>query len=110
MVVVERAKQFVKRDYIYVAMDVRGRGDSDGDFTPYFNEGRDGFDAIEWCARQEWSDGNVGTYGGAHLGRPPRRGAPRKPPPLPANVGLGAPPRPFVLTLTQVSTPIPHAR
>ena len=51
MGVVERAMEFVKRGYVYVAMDVRGRGDSDGgEFNPYFNEGRDGYDSIEWCA------------------------------------------------------------
>jgi putative CocE/NonD family hydrolase len=47
MGVVQRAVQFVKRGYAYVSMDVRGRGDSDGDFIPYFNEGRDGYDCIE---------------------------------------------------------------
>src|SRR5258708_14001096 len=95
MVVVERAKQFVKRDYIYVAMDVRGRGDSDGDFTPYFNEGRDGFDAIEWCARQEWSDGNVGTYGGGSLCPPPIVAPLAQPPHPRPQRGVCAPPPPL---------------
>ena len=38
------AKYFAERGYIFVAMDVRGRGDSDGSFVPYFNEGQDGYD------------------------------------------------------------------
>src|SRR4051812_7377423 len=49
MVVVDRAQTFVKRGYVYAVMDVRGRGDSDGGpFNPYFGEGPDGYDAIEW--------------------------------------------------------------
>lgn len=106
MAVVERAKQFVKREYIYVAMDVRGRGDSDGDFTPYFNEGRDGFDAIEWCACQEWSDGNVGTYGGSYLGRIQWLAALEQPPHLRTMVVLVPPSDPFVETPTGVPGPM----
>ncbi len=52
-----------------IYMDVRGRGDSDGDFVPYRNDGIDGYDAIEWCAIQPWSIGNIGTAGGSYLGR-----------------------------------------
>src|SRR5262249_39539716 len=58
------AQYFAERGYAYVAIDVRGRGDSDGVFIPYVNDGADGYDAIEWLAAQPWSDGNVGTIGG----------------------------------------------
>src|ERR1700751_1241666 len=34
----ELGRYFAARGYVYVAMDVRGRGDSDGTFTPYRNE------------------------------------------------------------------------
>ncbi|HLJ34491.1 MAG TPA: CocE/NonD family hydrolase, partial [Ktedonobacteraceae bacterium] len=54
--VIEAGRYFAERGYVYVAMDVRGRGDSDGQFVPYFNEGIDGYDAIEWCAAQAWSN------------------------------------------------------
>src|SRR5258708_15375331 len=86
-------------------MDVRGRGDSDGDFIPYFNEGRDGYDCIEWCAQQEWSDGNVGTYGGSYLGRIQWLTALEQPPHLRAMVSLVAPSDPFVETPTGLPTP-----
>ena len=36
----------VKRGYAVVIQDVRGRYKSDGEFRPYDNEGRDGFDTI----------------------------------------------------------------
>jgi hypothetical protein len=29
----------------------------------YQNEGKDGYDTIEWAANQPWSDGNIGTFG-----------------------------------------------
>ncbi|HEU4794101.1 MAG TPA: CocE/NonD family hydrolase, partial [Pyrinomonadaceae bacterium] len=63
------ARYFVPRGYVFVAMDVRGRGDSDGEFVPYRNDGRDGYDAIEWCAKQSWSTGKIGTIGGSYNGR-----------------------------------------
>jgi putative CocE/NonD family hydrolase len=56
------------RGYAVVAQDVRGRYGSGGDFDPYRNEGRDGFDTIEWAAAQPWSDGSVGTFGLSYPG------------------------------------------
>ena len=50
---------FAEHGYAFVAVDVRGRGDSEGLFVPYRNEGRDGYDTIEWCAGQPWSTGKV---------------------------------------------------
>src|ERR1700733_4609625 len=52
-------RYFATRGYVYVAQDVRGRGDSDGVFIPYRNDGPDGYDSIEWCASQPWSNGKV---------------------------------------------------
>src|SRR5438445_11212788 len=42
----------VQRGYAVVIQDVRGRYASGGEFRPYENEGRDGFDTIEWAAQQ----------------------------------------------------------
>ncbi len=78
------AKYFTERGYVFVAMDVRGRGDSDGVFVPYFNEGEDGYDAIEWCAAQPWSDGNVGTIGSSYPGNIQWLAALQKPPRWPS--------------------------
>jgi predicted acyl esterase len=33
----------------FVAVDVRGRGDSPGTFVPYRHEGQDGYDAV-WAS------------------------------------------------------------
>ena len=56
------------RGYAVVIQDVRGRYASDGEFLPYQNEGKDGYDTIEWAARQPWSDGKVGTFGLSYPG------------------------------------------
>jgi uncharacterized protein len=58
----------VERGYAVVLQDVRGRYASEGEFDPYRNEGRDGYDTIEWAAAQNWSNGIVGTYGLSYPG------------------------------------------
>jgi uncharacterized protein len=62
------ATYFAKRGYVFVIQDTRGRGDSEGRFNFLFPEGKDGFDTIEWLARQPWSNGRVGTLGLSYLG------------------------------------------
>jgi len=59
---------FAQNGYVFVAMDLRGRGNSGGKFVPGQVEARDGYDAIEWLARQPWCDGQVATWGGSWLG------------------------------------------
>ena len=60
---------FPKRGLAYVVADVRGRGDSEGDFTPILNDAFDGFDLIDWIAKQEWNDGRVVMFGGSYTGQ-----------------------------------------
>jgi len=100
------ARYFAERGFVFVAMDVRGRGDSEGVFVPYFNEGEDGYDAIEWCAAQPWSDGNVGTIGSSYPGVIQWLAALQQPPHLRAMVVRVAPSDPFVETPTGVPSPI----
>jgi uncharacterized protein len=76
----------VARGYAVVIQDVRGRYASDGEFNPYRNEGRDGYDTIEWAARQPWSDGNVGTFGLSYPGAVQWLAAVENPPHLKAMV------------------------
>ncbi|MDZ4730810.1 MAG: CocE/NonD family hydrolase [Xanthomonadales bacterium] len=58
----------VARGYAVVLQDVRGRHASDGLFDPYRNEGKDGYDTIEWAAAQSWSNNVVGTWGLSYPG------------------------------------------
>lgn len=57
------ARWFASRGYAVLAQDVRGKGGSGGEFTVQSRASEDGYDAVEWAARQEWSNGKVGTYG-----------------------------------------------
>lgn len=58
----------VARGYAVLLQDVRGRYRSGGDFEPYRHEARDGYDTIEWAARQPWCSGKVGTFGLSYPG------------------------------------------
>ena len=69
-----------------VVQDVRGRYGSEGEFEPYRNEGRDGYDTIEWAAAQPWSDGSVGTFGLSYPGAVQWLAAVESPPHLKAMV------------------------
>lgn len=63
-----QAEWWAKRGYVVVTQDVRGMGDSGGDWDPFVHERPDGYDAVEWVAAQPWCDGNVGMIGGSYLG------------------------------------------
>src|SRR4051812_43153544 len=56
-----------EHDYAVVLQDVRGRNDSDGSYYPIHQEPADGYDTIEWVAKQPWSNGNVGTVGNSYM-------------------------------------------
>ena len=64
----EYGKYFASHGYVYIVQDVRGRGDSEGEFDFFFPDGQDGYDAIEWIAAQEWCNGRVGTMGPSYMG------------------------------------------
>jgi uncharacterized protein len=54
--------------------------------APYQNEGKDGYDTIEWAAKQPWSDGNMGTFGLSYPGAVQWLAAIENPPHLKAMV------------------------
>lgn len=64
----QRAVKFAENGYVYVSVDVRGRGTSEGKFTPLYGNGPDGADVIAWLAKQSWCDGRVVTRGGSYRG------------------------------------------
>ena len=76
----------VRRSYAVVLQDVRGRYGSGGVFQPYRQEGHDGYDTIEWAARQPWSNGAVGTFGLSYPGAVQWLAAVERPPSLKAMV------------------------
>jgi len=76
----------VKRGYAVLVQDVRGRYASEGDYTPYMNERKDGYDTIEWAAAQSWSTGDIGTFGLSYPGAVQWLAAIENPPHLKASV------------------------
>lgn len=66
----ETAAHFARHGYVSVVQDMRGRYDSQGEFTKYAAvEAPDGYDTVEWLAKLPYADGRVGMWGtsyGAH--------------------------------------------
>ncbi len=60
----------VSRGYVHVIGDLRGTGDSEGEYVGLHAkmEGQDGYDIVEWIASQPWCDGNVGMTGYSYFG------------------------------------------
>ncbi len=52
----------VKRGYAYVVQNERGHFFSEGNYD-ILGSPTDGYDALEWLSKQEWSNGKVGTTG-----------------------------------------------
>ena len=64
----DRAMYFAQHGYVYALVDVRGRGNSGGSFEPFVNEGKDGYDVVEWLAKQSYCNGKVTMWGGSYAG------------------------------------------
>jgi uncharacterized protein len=101
-----RADGFAKAGYCACWVDVRGRGDSEGVFEPYRNDGPDGVDVIAWAAAQDWCDGSVATFGGSYPGRIQWLTALHSPPELKAMIVLVTPSDPFVENPTGLPGPM----
>ena len=56
-------------DYAFVIADWRCFYGSAAACIPNPKRGEDGYDAVEWIAGQEWSNGKIGTWGLSALGR-----------------------------------------
>ena len=72
--------------YNVMVQDCRGRFASDGRWDCFNVEARDGYDTIEWAARQPWASGKVGTYGASYMGATQWLAATQTPPSLKAMV------------------------
>jgi putative CocE/NonD family hydrolase len=62
------ARKAVRRDYVVIVQDVRGRYASDGEWYPFKHEIDDGYDTIEWAAGLPYANGKVGMFGGSYVG------------------------------------------
>ncbi|KAL4789226.1 Alpha/Beta hydrolase protein [Aspergillus venezuelensis] len=60
--------EFVAHGYAIINIDSRGAFDSEGVMAIMGSqEAQDGYDVIEWLARQEWCNGSIGMAGNSHL-------------------------------------------
>ncbi len=59
---------YAQQGFAVVAQDVRGRFDSEGEFTPFEHEATDGAATVDWVAGQPFSNGVVGMYGFSYGG------------------------------------------
>jgi predicted acyl esterase len=76
------AERFVKEGFAFVAQDCRGRFESKGEYDPFKKDHHDGYDTVEWIAKQEWSNGKIGMLGGSALGITTNLAATQTPPHL----------------------------
>jgi uncharacterized protein len=86
------ARFFAGQGYAVAVQDVRGKFESEGEYTFAGNDARDGYDATEWAATQPWSNGKVGTYGCSYLGEVQYQQATQKNPHLTALIPQNAGP------------------
>ena len=63
-----RAAYFASHGYVFALVDVRGRGNSGGEFEPFAQEPHDGHDVVEWLAQQPFCDGKIAMWGGSYAG------------------------------------------
>ncbi|MCW5980091.1 MAG: CocE/NonD family hydrolase [Bryobacteraceae bacterium] len=91
-----RARWFAERGYVFALSDFRGRYDSEGTFDIFDHRHKtDGYDLVEWLARQPWADGKVGMTGPSYMGWSQWWAASQAPPSLKAIVPEVAPPDQF---------------
>ncbi len=64
----DRGVYFATNGYPFAIVDVRGRGNSEGAFRPFMQEAKDGYDVVEWLARQPYCNGKVAMWGGSYAG------------------------------------------
>ncbi|MEI7526643.1 MAG: CocE/NonD family hydrolase [Mariniphaga sp.] len=63
-----RGNYFAKNGYVFAIVDVRGRGSSEGIFDPFMQEAKDGYDIVEWLAKQQYCNGKITMWGGSYAG------------------------------------------
>src|SRR6185369_3365139 len=75
---------WTKAGFAFVVQDSRGKGKSEGAYHPFVEDPQDGFDTVEWLAKQKWSTGKIGMYGASAMGIAANLAAMENPPHLTA--------------------------
>ena len=80
---------WVPRGYVHVIANLRGTGDSEGEYGFFDAQERlDMYDLVEWAAAQPWCDGNVGMIGISYFAMTQLEAAVERPPHLKAILPL----------------------
>ena len=87
----DRGMYFAAHGLPFLTVDVRGRGNSEGEFRPLIQEAHDGYDVVEWLARQPYCNGKVSMWGGSYAGYDQWAAARDNPPHLATIVPVAAP-------------------
>ncbi len=87
----DRGEYFASHGYPFLLVDVRGRGNSEGEFHPLIQEAKDGYDVVEWLAQQPYCNGKVTMWGGSYAGYDQWVTAKERPPHLATIVPVAAP-------------------
>jgi putative CocE/NonD family hydrolase len=64
----DRGMYFAAHGYPFLTVDVRGRGNSEGVYHPLIQEAKDGYDVVEWLAKQPYCNGKISMWGGSYAG------------------------------------------
>ncbi|WP_395821133.1 CocE/NonD family hydrolase [Devosia sp.] len=70
--------------YALVVQTTRGRYGSEGIDRTWRDDGPDGYDLVEWVAKQPWSNGRIGMFGDSAVGMSAALAAGAQPPALDA--------------------------
>jgi putative CocE/NonD family hydrolase len=87
----DRGVYFAANGYPFLTVDVRGRGNSGGDFRPLIQEAQDGYDIVEWLAKQAYCNGKISMWGGSYAGYDQWAAAKEFPPHLATIVPVASP-------------------
>jgi uncharacterized protein len=68
----QRHARLASRGYVVAVENFRGTHLSEGVYVGYralgWGDKKDGYDSVEWLAKQPWSTGKIGTFGGSQAG------------------------------------------
>lgn len=62
---IDAGREYARRGIGYIQQDCRGKGGSEGFFSPNVNERADGIALYEWLAEQPWC-GDIGIFGSSY--------------------------------------------
>ncbi len=62
------ALEAASQGFVGVVATTRGKRESAGPILPFEPDAADAYDLLDWIAKQPWSDGAVGMFGGSYSG------------------------------------------